>query len=356
MARVALVGALVLTRIIELFQSGHGSAWQTIGRWGLLSWDANWYQQIAVHGYAALPQESLRFFPLYPLLARVLGFGTWLGTGIALLLVANIGALTAGALLHRFALTSGADHAAARRIVDCFSFAPPAFVLVMGYTEGVAITLALIFMLALLQDRPALAITAGVFAGLARPTGIALVIPALVVWFGAERAAQWRLDWRERFVRAGVAAAPAAGTAVYLLWCQIAMNKWALPFDVQTTSHLRGRIVDPFSTVLDAFAAFGRLHFPAAGHEITVVIAVVLLIIGMRRWPLAVTAWGATALLIAFTAERLGSLERYVWGSVVPIMTLATLGGPRFKRILPLVLCVGFVTFATLAFTGAYVP
>ncbi len=61
------------------------------------------------------------------------------------------------------------------------------------------------------------------------------------------------------------------------------------------------------------------------------VLATVLILIGMRRWPLAVTAWGAAALFIAFTAERLGSLERYVWGSVVPIMTLATLGGPRFK-------------------------
>ncbi len=84
MARVALVGALVLTRVIELFQADHGTGWQTIGRWGLLSWDANWYQRIAVHGYAALPQESLRFFPLYPLLGRILGAGTWVGTGIAL--------------------------------------------------------------------------------------------------------------------------------------------------------------------------------------------------------------------------------------------------------------------------------
>jgi hypothetical protein len=356
MARVALVGALVLTRVIELFQVDHGTAWQTIGRWGLLSWDANWYQRIAVHGYAALPQESLRFFPLYPLIGRILGAGTWLGTGIALLLIANAAALTAGALLHRFSLTSGADPATARRIVDCFSFAPPAFVLVMGYTEGIAITLALIFMLALLQDRPALAVAAGAFAGLARPTGIALIVPALVVWFGAERAAQWRLDWRERGVRATVAAAPAVGTATYLLWCQVAMGQWAIPFDVQTTSHLRGRIVDPVSTVVDAFAAFGRLHFSAAGHEVTVVIATVLLLIGVRRWPVAVTAWGATALFIAFTAERLGSLERYVWGSVVPVMTLATLGGPRVKRVLPLVLGAGFVTFATLAFTGAYVP
>ena len=39
---------------------------------GLLAWDGDWYLRIADRGYAALPEESLRFFPLYPMLGRAL--------------------------------------------------------------------------------------------------------------------------------------------------------------------------------------------------------------------------------------------------------------------------------------------
>ncbi|MCB1258812.1 MAG: hypothetical protein KDB33_00190, partial [Acidimicrobiales bacterium] len=39
---------------------------------GLLTWDGTWYRDIAAGGYDAVPLEGIRFFPLYPLLGRVL--------------------------------------------------------------------------------------------------------------------------------------------------------------------------------------------------------------------------------------------------------------------------------------------
>ena len=40
---------------------------------GLMAWDGTWYREIAQHGYHALPDEGLRFFPLFPLLGKGLG-------------------------------------------------------------------------------------------------------------------------------------------------------------------------------------------------------------------------------------------------------------------------------------------
>src|SRR5437763_4877392 len=67
---------------------------------GLMAWDADWYRRIAVSGYAALPRSALRFFPLYPLVGRVVavplgGHADW-----ALLAVANVLALVLGCLVH----------------------------------------------------------------------------------------------------------------------------------------------------------------------------------------------------------------------------------------------------------------
>src|SRR4051812_5533086 len=58
-------------------------------RTGLLSWDADWYRRIAEHGYGGVPRSGLRFFPLYPLVGRGLGWLTAGRVDWALLLVSN---------------------------------------------------------------------------------------------------------------------------------------------------------------------------------------------------------------------------------------------------------------------------
>ena len=60
---------------------------------GLFAWDGAFYREIASQGYDALPDQALRFFPLYPLSGRGLGFLLGGNEGIALLLIANVAAL-----------------------------------------------------------------------------------------------------------------------------------------------------------------------------------------------------------------------------------------------------------------------
>jgi hypothetical protein len=351
-ARAVVLLALAVARVIDVMHTGAPASWEGFAGRGLLGWDADWYQRIAVHGYGALPPEALRFFPLHPLVARVLGGGTWVGAGLALLVVANACALACGALLHRLCLVVGTDAVTARRVATTFAVAPPAFVLVMGYSEGLALALALVYLLALYQRSPAVAIVAGVLAGVARPTGILLAVPAVLWWLAQER--HRRLGAGDRARLGLVAAAPVAGAAAYLGWCQLAAGGWSKPFAVQTVPGLRGDFVDPVTTLGAAARDVLTLH--ADVHQAVVLLTAGLLIIGARRWPAELTAWGAAALLLACSAERLGSMERYAWAAVVPVMTLATLGSRPVHRIVTAALGAGLMVLATLAFTGQYVP
>ena len=102
------------------------------------AWDGSWYARIAEHGYAALPDESIRFFPLVPGLSRGLGAITPFDERAALVIVANASALVLGLLLYRLARLETGDAALARRSVWLLALAPPAYVFVMGYTEATA--------------------------------------------------------------------------------------------------------------------------------------------------------------------------------------------------------------------------
>ena len=116
---------------------------------GLFAWDGAFYREIASQGYDALPDQALRFFPLYPLSGRGLGFLLGGNEGIALLLIANVAALAAAALLHRLVLGDLGDRGTARLSACLLALAPPAFVLVWAYAEGLFLVCAIGAFLAL---------------------------------------------------------------------------------------------------------------------------------------------------------------------------------------------------------------
>ena len=320
---------------------------------GLLGWDADWYRRIALSGYDGVPDQGLRFFPLLPELARVLGLGTNLGIGIALLVLANGPALLVGALTCRLVRTEGGDERLARLAATLVALAPPAFVLVMGYTEAIALCALLGALLAARQQRWAVVIACGLVAGLARPTGILLALPlALVALSGLRQA-----SWGERARRALAVASPALGAAPYLLWAQLDRGDWYAPYRVQSLPGLRGDFVDPLTRLGRAFATLAGGGVGADAHDLWVPLAVLLLVPTVRRWSPPLAAFAAATTLVALSAENLGSFERYLWASVVPVLTVAWLcRGPLAARLARSVAGTGMAILATLAFLGFYVP
>src|SRR5580698_8333881 len=207
-ARIIVGGVLGLAHFIV--DRAHPESAATVARvhQGLLGWDAGWYETIARVGYKPLGQQSLRFFPGVPLLTHALAWLPGVDDGAALVVVANVSALVATALLFALVRRELGDEAVARRAIWMLSLAPAAFVLVMGYAEATLLCLSVGCFLALRparsvpQVRPQF-LLAGLLAfgaALTRPVGVLLalaVVAELVRWWV-------RIGRRERL--AGIAA------------------------------------------------------------------------------------------------------------------------------------------------------
>ncbi len=147
---------------------------------GLLGWDAYWYHLIAQWGYGELSQESLRFFPLLPVVARGVAPVLLGSEGAALLVISNGAALLTGLLLHRLVRQHGFAADVADRAVWAAAFAPAAFVMVMGYTEPVYTALLCALLIALRERRWLLVAALGLPLGALRPPGVVLCVVVLV--------------------------------------------------------------------------------------------------------------------------------------------------------------------------------
>jgi Dolichyl-phosphate-mannose-protein mannosyltransferase len=183
----------------------------------LEAWDGIWYRLIAVHGYLLVPgrQSDPAFFPLYPLLLKLVG-ATGIPIALAGLLLSNV--LFLAALLAFDALSGELfDRELARRATLLLAVFPTTYVCSMVYPESlVLLAYALTGLFAVRGRWGACAIAAAV-AALARPEGVLLALPILGCLV-----AQWRSlapEQRGRGVGA-LLAGPAAALSypLYLGW------------------------------------------------------------------------------------------------------------------------------------------
>ncbi|MDQ6797787.1 MAG: hypothetical protein M3011_07175 [Actinomycetota bacterium] len=353
-ARVVVLGALVVAHVVAAKVDRQVPGFSSRLHRGLLSWDGRWYFDIAHRGYAALPDESLRFFPLYPLVGLVLSPLFAGHIGASLLFVSNLAALLLGALVHRLCLTETGDESLARRAAWFVALAPPLFVMVMGYGEPTALALSVACVCALRRRRWGWAAAAGFLAGLTRPVGLLLVVPAAIEAVRGLSGA----SGRERSTRVLAVAAPVLGAGSFLVWVWARFSDALLPLDVQNRAYLRGGFVDPVSTlvrstsnVLDGHAGLNGMHLP------WVVIVVVLTVVVCRRWPAAYGAYAVASLVLTLSARNLGSFERYGFGAFPVVLALASITARPWAERAALAICAAtMAAYATLAFLLYYVP
>lgn len=151
-------------------------------------WDGVWYIKIAQAGYADA-DGSTAFFPLYPLLLRYLGVlfgGNLVLTGLVVSLLCFAGSVW---LLFKL-VARDFDQRVAERSVVYLSLFPAAFFFQAVYTESLFLLLSLACFFWARDGRWRLAGLAGLLAALTRSTGVLLVIPMAVCYFGARG---WRL-------------------------------------------------------------------------------------------------------------------------------------------------------------------
>jgi hypothetical protein len=319
---------------------------------GLVAWDGTWYRDIAELGYQDLPDEGLRFFPLFALLGRFLAPIMAGRADVALVVVANLASLALAVGVRRLVLFERGNAALADRAVWFTVLFPGAFVLSWAYAEALWMVAAVIVFWGARSRHWWWAAAAGLVAGGTRPLGILLAVVVLI-----ELARVWRSARNdERLAGVLAALAPGAGTAAYLLWVGIAYGDPWLPFTVQ--SPLRGESTNPLSRLWDGLQQMVGPDAMSDGLHIPFAIAfVVLLVFVWRWWPASYGAFATVLLITALAAENLNSLERYALSAFPLALALAGLTrDDRVERVALTVLAGGVVALSSMAWLGVYVP
>jgi len=340
-SRLLVLGALVATRDLL-------DGLEVVGRpVSLLGWDAAWYRDIAAAGYGGNPDEALRFFPLFPVVARALATLPGVDAGTAVIVTANVAALFALSALYVLALEVRGDSALARRAVWWMALAPPSFVLVMGYSEGLFLVVTTLALLALRRGRWWWAAAAAFAAGLTRPVGVLLTVPALVEGIRA----------RDRRA-AVVAVAPFAGMLAYLAAVAGRGDGFWYPLRAQEDPARRGAWVDPVRGVAHAVReAVSGDHPTVLLHLAAIAGLIALVVVLVRRGPVSFAAYAGVTLLVALCSRNYDSLERYALAAAPFALALADVtGGEERVRLTAVLAGGGMVALSMLAFAGVIVP
>jgi hypothetical protein len=350
LARVLIIGSLWMSRFLadklpDVARTRAPNA-------GLFIYDGDWYRAIADHGYGA--RQSLRFFPLYPLLGRWLGAVFADHVGAALVVIAWAAALVFGALLVRLVLRETNDEDLAARAAWYGAIFPLAISFVLAYAEPLMMVAVVGAFLALRSRRWLIAAPLGLVAGLTRPVGVLLLVPAAIE--------AWR-DWRgakrgELAARAAAVAAPAVGLGVYMAWVEAEYGNAFEPFDVQTGKAFRGPTIDPFTHIVNGFDdLFDGDRFGAGIHLLWIAVFIGLLVVLARRLPASYVAYAGASLLLGLTATNISSFERYAYSTIPFIIAVAIVTARgEIHRVVMAVAAGSMVAYSMLAFYEAYVP
>lgn len=384
-SRVAVLAALAAAHVLVSHTHPDAATAARVHQ-GLLGWDAGWYQAIAAHGYGGAGHQSLRFWPLLPLLGRALATVPGISPGIGVLVVANAAQLLGVAVLARLAAAETGDVALARRAAWLASVVPAAFVSVMGYAEPLLLVTTAWCLLALRRRRWWWAAAGGLLAALTRPLGVALVAPALIevgrpwweprwqAWrasrgvtpaspggsLAADRSVPVGRATADRSGPAGRLAAvlaPLVGTGAFLGWVGWRYGDALAPLRIQEEPRLHGRLSDPLVTLAHDAVGLFHHHLGEAMHVPWVVLALVLLVVAARRLPASYTAFALLVLAAAVSGPNLDSFERYAASAFPLLLAGAVLtASARVERVVLVLAAAGLFGCALLAFTNVLVP
>jgi hypothetical protein len=222
-------------------------------------WDGKWYQRIALEGYPdVLPRDGAgeveqnpwAFYPVFPMLARLVMSVTGLTFGVAATLVATLlgyaaALVIAGLLRH---LVGAPAALAAVALVGAYPAAPT---LQVAYTESLALLLLAAVLWLLVRRQWWAAAAVALLTGLARPIALPLGLVALVAVV-----VRWRRRHEDPLATSEVVAMGGALVACGLsglLWPAVAWWRTgrADAYTVTMSAWRQGEQITPFVPTLE---------------------------------------------------------------------------------------------------------
>ncbi len=307
-----------------------GLAELSLGVWQ--RFDTLWYLRIAAQGYA--PDDgSTVYFPLYPLLIRLLGKVFSDNYLLAALVISSLAYV--GVLVCLYKLTEAQfGQASARRSTIYLAIFPTAFYFLAAYTESLFLFLTLAAFLSASRGRWWLAGTLGLLSSLTRLQGVVLIVPLLFVYLRDRGFRLSRLD-----ARAVALLLIPLGTILYLGYQYLVLGATPLVDTYQTQLH--AQFVWPWENVL---ATLQKILSPE-GTFINVLnlgmtgIFLTMTVLCFRRLPTEYSIYMAVAMIVLMlrrtTLQPLVSMSRYVLVLFPAFMLWGRWGrNPRVQRLI----------------------
>lgn len=277
----------------------------------LVSWDAANYLHIAQSGYSALEPLYIAFFPLYPLVVRLVDIlvSDLLSAALAVSLAASV---VAGFFLQKLAALEF-DDSTSQRSLWFLTIFPTAFFLLLPYTESLFLALSIGAFYCARTRRWTEAGILGMFSAATRMQGI-LLVPALAY-------EAWKQ--KEKPTRAAGLLLIPVGLLAYL-----ALNAWvmgdALAFTQVQSTYFNHKAVAPWEPFFEAWKAMtGQLYNTGPNFSTPFVACFALVFTlacigllarsaGWLRGSYQVYAWSTILSLLMFSGQI--SFPRYLFG------------------------------------------
>jgi hypothetical protein len=280
----------------------------------LSTWDGAWFLRAVYHGWPAqLPMVNghvgaspVAFFPLLPLVIRGLAHVSGLGAATVGLIVSGVSGLGAvyavGALTRHFAGAVTAERAAL-----LFALSPGSFVFSLIYAEGPLLVFIALGLLALLQRRWLLAGALGALASVTSPVGLAFAASCAVTALAA--------TWRERDWRSLVA--PLLAPMGFVVWM---LYLWRHTGTLLAWRETERYGWNSYPSLLYPFKVLTKFLFNPLSPTMTgqilfwgTVVAIYLTVLMFReRAPLAVLAYGVSAVVLFAVSSPVGLRPRFL--------------------------------------------
>lgn len=258
-------------------------------------WDSVYYLHIMEHGYTTA--QITAFFPLYPLLGRLVsiflsGYGL-----LALVVVSNGALILALVTLYEITIDLGSSQEARLAVVAVAVF-PVAFYLFAPYAESLAVFLTLLTYLSMKRQRWVLAMGAGIAAGLTQPSVIPLATLLGCTAWQMKQANGKRLI----FPAILTTLSPLLGLGLFLAWR--AANGFPSYTDVQ--ANWGWQVQWPWQSILDIpdMFATGVLLIGGWSSLMFLFISIATFIGGFRRLPIELSIYQFASLVFLLITAR----------------------------------------------------
>ena len=361
------IAFLVLTYLATLFSLGNFSG-KSVQPSELLHswyrWDSGQFTHIATYGYDAF--YRMAFFPLFPLLERVLAVVVR-DPFVAGLIISNAALLGVFMVLYRLVMEDFDAERAWRSVLYLAVF-PTAFFFAAAYNESLFLFFSLLSFYYIRKGRWWLAGLAALFASLTRSIAVCLFIP-----FAYEYLQQRDFQWRKIGLSVLSCVGMAGGVVIFIIYGYLAFHDPLAFSHAEAGGDWQRHLTFPWVVFTEAYhiikhnpmLSFKSIH-TVMDLSALLFILVVLILAFVGPWKLARKHWSyafyavTIYLFVILVPEGgivpLASLGRFMLEIFPAFVILAAIGQKRNFNLYYLSICLPCMTFLLLQWlTGGWV-